>query len=163
VTIGVPLLLYAAWRAMTLIRMIHKLRLRKISPSLLQQRLNANEKIALVDLVSFEESDSSQGIPGAIRVDAQRLRVPGHVEVPKDLDVVLYCSSARELTSARVALALRKKGISGVWVLDGGLNAWKKLGFPLEPIPASNRAAIERLGIRVLDNQNHPLPEYING
>ena len=48
-----------------------------------------------------------------------------------------------------------------MWVLDGGLNAWKKLGFPLERIPASNRAAIERLGIRVLDNQNHPLPEYM--
>ena len=56
VTIGIPLLLYAAWRAMTLIRMIHKLRLRKISPSLLQQRLNANEKIALVDLVASKKA-----------------------------------------------------------------------------------------------------------
>jgi membrane protein DedA with SNARE-associated domain/rhodanese-related sulfurtransferase len=162
VGLGVPLLLYAGWRAVTLIGMIAKLRLRKITAPLLQHRLNADEKIALVDLVSFEGSDSSLGIPGAIRVDAQRLRVPGHVEVPKDLDVVLYCSSARELTSARVALALRKKGVSGVRILDGGLNAWKELGFPVEPIPASNRAAIERLGIRVLDNQNQPLPKYIS-
>ncbi len=116
----------------------------------------------MVYLVSFEESEPSQGTPGAIRVDAQHLRVPGHVQVTKGLDVVLYCSSARQLTSARVALALRKKGISGVWVLEGGLNAWKKLGFPVEPIPVSNRAAIERLGIRVLDSQNNPLPEYIS-
>jgi membrane protein DedA with SNARE-associated domain/rhodanese-related sulfurtransferase len=162
VVLGVPLLFYAGWRAVTLIGMIGRLRFRKISAPLLQQRLIANEKIALVDLVSFEGGDLSLGIPGAIRVDAQRLRVSGHVEIPKGLDVVLYCSSAREFTSARVALALQKKGISGVWVLDGGLNAWKELGFPVEPIPASNRAAIERLGIRVLDNQNHPLPEYIN-
>ncbi|WP_371417187.1 VTT domain-containing protein [Granulicella sp. L60] len=160
VAIGVPLILYAAWRAITLIRMIHKLRLRKISPSLLRQRLDADENIALVDLVSFDETEPFPGIPGAIRVDPQRLRVPGHVKVPKDLDVVLYCSSARELTSARVALALRRKGVARVWVLEGGLTAWKKLGFPVEPIPASNRAAIERLGIRVLDNHNHPLPEY---
>jgi rhodanese-related sulfurtransferase len=118
VAIGAPLLLYASWRAITLIRMIHRLRFRKITASLLRERLNANEKIALVDLVSFEESNPSSGIPGAIRVDAQRLRVPGHVEVPKNLDVVLYCSSSRELTRARVALALRKKGISGVWVLE---------------------------------------------
>jgi membrane protein DedA with SNARE-associated domain/rhodanese-related sulfurtransferase len=162
VTIGVPLFLYAAWRAITLLRMIHRLRLRKISPSLLQKRLNANEKIALVDLVSFEGGDSSWGIPGALRMDAERLRLRGHVEVPKGLDFVLYCSSPRELTSARVALALRKKGVSKVWVLDGGLSAWKELGFPVEPIPVSNRAAIERLGIRVLDDQDRPLPEHIS-
>jgi hypothetical protein len=64
VAIGAPLLLYASWRAITLIRMIHRLRFRKITASLLRERLNANEKIALVDLVSFEESNPSSGIPG---------------------------------------------------------------------------------------------------
>jgi len=160
--LGVPLLLYAAWRAMTLIRMIARLRLRKISPSLLRQRLELNEKIAVVDLVNFENSEPCAGIPGAIRMHPHRLRGPGRVELPKGLDVVLYCSSARELTSARAALALRKKGVSGVWVLEGGLNAWKKLGYPVEAAPISNRPAIERLGIRVLDSQNRPSPEYIS-
>ena len=32
-----------------------------------------------------------------------------------------------ELTSARVAVALQKIGILNVWVLEGGLAAWKKV------------------------------------
>jgi rhodanese-related sulfurtransferase len=49
-------------------------------------------------------------------MDPARLRVI----VPKNLGLVLYCSSSGGMTSARVAVALRKKGISNVWVLDGG-------------------------------------------
>jgi hypothetical protein len=40
------------------------------------------------------------------------------VFVSEDLGLILYCSSSGELTSARVAVALRKKGISNVWVLE---------------------------------------------
>ena len=49
----------------------------------------------------------------------------------KDVEVVLYSSSPRSFTSARVALALLRRGIANVFVLDGGLNAWKAEGYPV--------------------------------
>ena len=151
--IGIPLVIYIGWRGMVLFRMVRELRLRKLSPSMLQEKLGANEKIAVIDLLSFEEGEESAGIPGAIRIDPKRIRSHTHVVIPEDLDVVLYCSSLRELTSARVAISLRKKGIPKVWILDGGLSAWKSLGYPVVPLPSTNAAAVERLGIRILDDR----------
>ncbi len=115
--------------------MVLELRLRKLSPSLLHQKLKANEKVAVIDLLNFEDGENLAGIPGAIRVDPKRLRSRTHVVIPEDLEVVLYCSSARALTSARVALSLRKKGIPRVWILDGGLAAWQEQGLPVSPVP----------------------------
>jgi rhodanese-related sulfurtransferase len=125
----------------------------KLSPSLLQGKLSANQKIAVIDLLSFEEGDEPAGIPGAIRIDPKRIRSRTYVIIPEDLEVVLYCSSVRELTSARVAISLREKGIPKVWILEGGLYAWKSLGYSVEPLPATNAAAVERLGIRILDDK----------
>jgi 3-mercaptopyruvate sulfurtransferase SseA len=56
--------------------------------------------------------------------------------MPKDVEVVLYCSSPREFTSARVALTLLRRGIANVFVLNGGLNAWKAEGIPLQRLSA---------------------------
>ena len=40
----------------------------------------------------------------------------------------------REATSARVAHILRERGFDA-YVIHGGLRAWTKAGFPLEPVP----------------------------
>jgi rhodanese-related sulfurtransferase len=45
--------------------------------------------------------------------------------------VVLYCASPHEFTSARVALALQRRGFERVRPLAGGLRAWRERGFPL--------------------------------
>ena len=42
-----------------------------------------------------------------------------------------------EGTSARVAHILRAAGYDAQ-VIHGGLNAWKKAGLPLEPVPADD-------------------------
>jgi membrane protein DedA with SNARE-associated domain/rhodanese-related sulfurtransferase len=119
--IGLPLILYVGWRSMLLARMIHYLRLRRISPTELSARLESDPKIAIIDLLNFEDGDINGGIPGAIRIDPARLRRLSRLIMPDDLEIILYCSSVREITSARVALALRKKGIPKVWILEGGL------------------------------------------
>jgi 3-mercaptopyruvate sulfurtransferase SseA len=51
-----------------------------------------------------------------------------------------------------VALALQKKGIANVWVLDGGLAAWKREGLPVTRNLATAKEAAERFGIRVIEN-----------
>ena len=40
----------------------------------------------------------------------------------------------QEATSARVARILREKGFD-VYVMEGGLKAWRKAGFPVEQVP----------------------------
>jgi len=54
--------------------------------------------------------------------------------LPKDKEIVLYCTCVREATSSRVARALEDRGLK-VSVLEGGFRAWKKAGLPLEAVP----------------------------
>lgn len=128
------ILCYLMWRAWELLRTIRELRLRTISPTLLQQRLQVGKKVALLDLLDVEGQENAKatpGIPGAARISPTPLRSSAKVRVPPDVQIVLYCSSPNQLTSARTALALRRKGISNVWVLQGGLKAWRELGLPV--------------------------------
>jgi mRNA-degrading endonuclease RelE of RelBE toxin-antitoxin system/rhodanese-related sulfurtransferase len=70
-----------------------------------------------------------QMIPGAIRIAMEEIE-ERHGEIPRDRDVVLYCSWPNEATSARVALLLRAKGITRVRPLEGGIDAWLADDFP---------------------------------
>ena len=54
--------------------------------------------------------------------------------IPRDRDIVLYCTCPSDATSARTALRLRNLGIYRVRPLHGGYDGWKKLGYPLEPM-----------------------------
>jgi rhodanese-related sulfurtransferase len=121
-----------------------------MSPSELNAKLES-EKIAIIDLLNFEDGVISVGIPGAIRIDPIRLRGRSKVVVPKELELILYCSSVGEITSARVALALRRKGILKVWILEGGLKAWIQEGYPVTPTLSDPKERAVSLGIQVLD------------
>jgi rhodanese-related sulfurtransferase len=149
--IGVPLISYIAWRTLLLAQMIHYLHLRRMSPSQLNAKLATDEKIAIIDLLNFEDGVTTAGIPGALRIDPTRLRGRSKVILPRELEIILYCSSVGEITSARVALALRRKGISMVWILEGGLKAWIQDGYPITPSLSDPRERAASLGIQVVD------------
>jgi len=55
-------------------------------------------------------------------------------ELLRSRDVVLYCASPNDTTSARVALELKRKGITRVHPLEGGLAAWMALNFPVRTV-----------------------------
>ena len=149
--IGCPVAIMVTWRITKLFHMIRRLRLRTISPHSLREKLRNGGTIALIDLLNFEEAGAAvEGIPGAVRIAPARLRIRDKVFMPKDVEVVLYCSSPREFTSARVALALLRRGIANVFVLDGGLNAWKAEGYPVTTALSSSTESYAKLGIRLL-------------
>jgi membrane protein DedA with SNARE-associated domain/rhodanese-related sulfurtransferase len=153
--VGVPLLCYVLWRAWVLIRMLRFLRMRMISPLLLKSKLDEGVSIGIIDLLNYEEMNNPiAGIPGAVRIDLERLTSRSHVIVPEDIQIVLYCSSPNAFRSARVAIALRRKGISSVWVLDGGLNGWTAAGLPTTLNFCTEREVTERLGIKIIDRGN---------
>jgi rhodanese-related sulfurtransferase len=136
--------------------MLRHLRLRRITPLLLNEKITSGELIAVIDLLGFEDCHGDRaGIPGAVRMDPAHLRSRLRVVVPENLELVLYCSSSAELTSARVAVALRKRGISNVWVLEGGLTAWKREGLPVTLQLSTSEEAAERFGIEIIGSEPH--------
>jgi rhodanese-related sulfurtransferase len=88
-----------------------------------------------------------RAIPGAFRSDPSRLRTVKKLVIPQGVEVVLYCSAQNELVSARVAEALKQRGVSDVWVLEGGLEAWTREGRPVTMELATGEEAAARVGI----------------
>jgi membrane protein DedA with SNARE-associated domain/rhodanese-related sulfurtransferase len=150
VVIGVPLLLYIGWRAFRLLMMIRRLRVRHMSPALLANGLDAGDRIAVIDLLRFEDGQGDQdGIAGAIRIDPKRLRYSAKIGVPDDLKVVIYCSSRGALVSARVAMAMKRRGVANVWLLEGGLAAWKAEGYATTSTLGTREDLTTRFGIQL--------------
>jgi membrane protein DedA with SNARE-associated domain/rhodanese-related sulfurtransferase len=152
IAIGVPVGLYAGWRGLTLVRMVRRLQLRRISPAMLARKLKSKSKVAVLDLLDFEDetgSESPEAIPGAFRVDPSRLRRTPHITVPNDVEVILYSSSGGDIVSARAAMALQRIGVEKVWALEGGLKAWREQGFPISQSPEIPEVAAERVGVKL--------------
>ena len=150
--IGVPLCLFAGWRGLALVRIIRRLRLRRVSPQLLARKLKSNSRIAVLDLLDFEAEGNSpnpEAIPGALRVEPSRLRKSPHITVPHGVDIVLYSSSGSDTVAARAAEGLKRVGIDNVWVLQGGLEAWRQQGLPVAQFPEVDQVAAERVGVHL--------------
>jgi len=148
--LGVPLLLFLVWKLLLLSRMIRLLRPQHITPAELKSRLDAGEKLGVIDLLRFEDDPHGvPGIPGAVRLDPPEIRRKKHIVVPPDVGVVIYCHSKSIFVSARVAAAMRKHGILRVQVLEGGLNAWTSCGYPLSRTFADPEAELKRLGVEM--------------
>ena len=53
-------------------------------------------------------------------------------ELPRDKTIIFYCTCVREHTSAYGVINLRTVGMDNTAALVGGLDAWKKAGYPVE-------------------------------
>jgi membrane protein DedA with SNARE-associated domain/rhodanese-related sulfurtransferase len=138
------ILAYWAWRIIQKRRILRELRCRRLTPDALRLRLESGAPVRILDLrtaIAFEVG--RQTLPGAIRVDPEELDTR-HTDIPRDCDVVLYCTCPNETTSARVALALKKRGIERVFPLEGGIEAWVECGYPVEVLPSPTVTRADR-------------------
>ena len=145
-------LCYLLWRAWELLRTIRQLQLRTISPALLHEKLQAGDRIAVLDLLDVEGQEDPTilaGIPGAARISPTPLRSSAQVRVPTDVQLILCCSSRNQITSARTAVLLRRKGITNVWVLEGGLKAWRELDLPVTTELCTAAQVAARFGVEL--------------
>lgn len=129
------ILAYWAFRIVQKRRVLRSLRSRRVTPEALLARLQSGDPVRVVDLrtaIAYEAARLT--VPGAIRLDPEELETR-HTDIPRDCDIVLYCTCPNETTSARVALALKKRGIERVFPLEGGLEAWVSSGYPVEEPP----------------------------
>ena len=72
-------------------------------------------------------------IPGALHVPLENIgQHLGHL--PRDRDIILYCTCPSEASAARVAKLLMNQGFKKVRPLDGGLDAWIGAGFAVATV-----------------------------
>ena len=113
---------------------LRKLWTARVSPEALKRRLDAGEDVTIIDLrTPFEVTATPYAIPGSRRLAADAIDAH-EAEFLRSRDVVLYCASPNDPTSARVALELKRRGITRVRPLEGGLAAWMALNFPVRPV-----------------------------
>lgn len=125
------LLLYVGWKYFNRWRFLRKLRIGRISPEELHRRMSAGEDIVVVDLRHTLEFElEPQTIPGAVHMDTTALEEAVDV-IPRDREIVLFCSCPNEATAAQMALRLRNRGVTRIRPLAGGLAGWRACGFPM--------------------------------
>jgi membrane protein DedA with SNARE-associated domain len=120
--------LFAAWALGKLFqrqRFLKKLAVARITPEELRIRMDAGEDLYIVDLRTALDNDSPP-IPGAIRLSTEDL-TSGSKQLPRDREIILYCSCPNEASSARAALLLKSHGITQVRPLLGGAEAWDRM------------------------------------
>jgi hypothetical protein len=97
------ILAYWAWRIIQKRRILRALRCRRLTPDALRLRLQSGDPVRILDLrTSIAYESSRQTLPGAIRLDPEELDTR-HTDIPRDRDIVPYCTCPNETTSARVA------------------------------------------------------------
>ena len=69
-------------------------------------------------------------IPGAIRLTPDEL-FKQNAEIPHNREIILFCSCPTNV-QRHFGIQLRTMGISRIRPLLGGLDEWKRLGYPLE-------------------------------
>jgi len=112
-------------------RFLRELRISRITVEELKEKMDEGEEVMVVDLRHPLDFDADpETIPGAFRIDAKELEEKND-RLPRDREVILYCTCPNEATSARLALLLRRQGIKHIRPLQGGLDAWREQGYPV--------------------------------
>jgi membrane protein DedA with SNARE-associated domain/rhodanese-related sulfurtransferase len=120
--------------------LLRTLRIARISPDELKRLMDDGRDVVIVDLRgAMDHETDPRTIPGALRMTAEELEHRHH-EIPRDQDVILFCACPNEVTAAKMALMLRKRGITKVRPLAGGIAEWRAREFPLEARPAAGIA-----------------------
>lgn len=122
---------YILWKFYNRRKFLKKLKIARISPEELKEKMDNGEDVLIVDLRHSIEFDANpETIPGALHVDAAELEEAVDV-IPRDREIVLFCACPNEVTAARLALLLRSKGITRIRPLSGGYEGWRSRGFPM--------------------------------
>jgi len=122
---------YVMWKFIGRQRFLRQLRIAKITAEELKRAMDRGEDVVVVDVrdrLDFEAEPAI--IPGALHLTIDELEAR-HGEIPRERDIVLYCTCPNEATSGRMALLLRSRGIVRVRPLVGGYRAWRDHGYPM--------------------------------
>ena len=129
--IVVALGLYIGAKYISRQRFLRKIRIARITPEELKRMLDGGVDTIVVDVRDRIDFDAEPAIiPGALHLTTEELEAR-HKEIPREREIVLYCTCPSEETSARAALLLRQRGIERIRPLAGGYHGWRDRGYPM--------------------------------
>lgn len=87
--------------------------------------------------------ETQRRIPGALALDPHsREQIDGAL---RTCDMVIYCICPDSATAVEITQRMRHNGYTRIRALRGGLDAWRRRGFPVEPLAsAEERPAVTR-------------------
>lgn len=123
------LVLYVAYRWLVRRRFLRSLRAARIDVAELKAMIARGESPIVLDVRSRSHRKlDTRMIPGARAVDAEDLG-SALAQITPGREVVVYCACPNEATAVKVAMLLRRRGISQVRPLAGGFDAWVGTGL----------------------------------
>jgi len=134
IAVVAALILYLVIKYAKRRQFMRHLRKARMDPVELKRRMDAGEPLVIVDLrTDLDLETDPSGIPGARRISPEMLHDPRQL-IHKDSEIVFYCSEPKEATSARTALLASSRGYKHLHPLRGGIEGWRRAGFPVEPL-----------------------------
>lgn len=125
---------FFVWRFFRQRAFLRELRMARVEPRELKEMLERGQAVYIIDLRHpLDYLPDPRTLPGAVLMTPEQL-LARSTDIPRDRDVVLFCTCPSEATAAKTALAVRKHGIYRVRPLLGGFDEWKRLGYPLVEI-----------------------------
>lgn len=109
-----------------------------ISADDLKAKVANNHPVTIIDVRSSEGyAASTTTIKGAIHFKVRKLKYrlayPPLKNLPKDREIVTYCSCPKDQSSIAAAQILQASGFKRVKVLQGGWQEWLRANGPVEP------------------------------
>lgn len=122
--LGAALLAYIAYKWYQRRQFYLALRMARISVAELRRLIQSDTAPIIVDVRSASAyALDPRIIPGALRIPPPDIDAPLR-QLPRDRDIVLYCTCPNEASAAQVAKLLIDQGFEHVRPLHGGLDAW---------------------------------------
>jgi rhodanese-related sulfurtransferase len=104
-----------------------------ITPEALYELLRSKRDVLLFDVRQpLDLLGDSVIIPGSKRLSPRDVRENPSL-LPKDRDVVVYCTCPSDKTSRTVLHRALNLGFLRIALLKGGLDGWRARGYPVEP------------------------------
>ncbi|TAL95478.1 MAG: sulfurtransferase, partial [Rhodanobacter sp.] len=119
-------------------RLLHALRMARITADELSRAMASGEAPVVVDVRSGPaRAFDPRIIPGALLAEPKSV---GQVlrGLPPDSELVIYCSCPNEVSSATAAKRLMAAGYRHVRPLLGGLDAWAAAGYRIDQLPPAS-------------------------
>ncbi|MEL6183687.1 MAG: molybdopterin-synthase adenylyltransferase MoeB [Myxococcota bacterium] len=103
-----------------------------VSAAEVAKALDGPKAPAILDVREADEVATGR-LPGAVTIPRSFLELRAEAAIPPERPVIVYCASGtRSLLAGRTLLDM---GYGAVRSLDGGIEAWKAGGFPVETPP----------------------------
>jgi membrane protein DedA with SNARE-associated domain/rhodanese-related sulfurtransferase len=137
----VLLVAYVAYKWWERMRFYSVLRMAQITVAELHKLMATPPPPLVVDVRSATAVQlDPRCIPGSLRIPLtdvqQHLR-----DLPRDRDIISYCTCPNEASAAQVAKILMANGFKKVRPLHGGLDAWVAAGYTVDTVPVGSALA----------------------